>query len=81
MTENQRSIPSSSARKVCDRVMSRLVIWGNADPYGRPVAGFSEAGPVLPWQPPRTFAQTTKNSLVSIALPGPTIRDHQPSSV
>ena len=58
--------------------MSRIVILGNTLPYGLLLTGLSEDGPVLPWQPPRTFMQTTKNSSVSIAFPEPTISSHHP---
>ena len=37
-----------------------------------------ELGPVDPWQPPRTLAQTTKKRFVSTALPGPIRLFHQP---
>ena len=37
-----------------------------------------DAGPVVPMQPPTTFEQMTKKRSVSIALPGPTMRLHQP---
>ena len=59
-TESQRSIPRWSARRACARTMSRMVMTGNVEPYGRPVAGSDDAGPVEPWQPPSTLAQTTK---------------------
>ncbi len=58
--------------------MSRMVTKGNWMPKGRPVAGSVELGPVDPWQPPRTLAQTTKKRLVSTALPGPIRLFHQP---
>ena len=58
--------------------MSRIVTTGNAMPHGRPIAGLSEAGPDEPMQLPSTLAQTTQNRSVSIGLPGPTIRPHQP---
>ena len=60
--------------------MSRIVITGNRDPYGRPSAGCGEAGPVLPWHPPSTFEHTTNQRSVSIGLPGPTIASHHPGS-
>ncbi len=58
--------------------MSRIVTNGNRMPYGRPVSGFVDDGPVEPWQPPRTLAQTTKKRRVSTALPGPMRLFHQP---
>ena len=58
--------------------MSRIVILGNTLPYGLLLTGFIEDGPVLPWQPPKTFMHTTKKSSVSIAFPGPTISSHHP---
>ena len=42
------------------------------------MAGSSEAGPVVPLQPPMTLAQMTKYLSVSRALPGPIIMSHQP---
>ena len=47
-------------------------------PYGRPVDGSSDEGPVVPEQPPRRFDETTKKRSVSIALPGPIRLSHQP---
>ena len=58
--------------------MSLIVTTGKRIPYGRPIPGSKEAGPVLPEQPPRTFEQTTKYFSVSKASPGPTIGCHQP---
>src|SRR3712207_7406028 len=55
-----------------------MVIMGNRIPYGRSVSGSTEAGPVLPEQPPNTFEHTTKFSSVSTGRPGPTISSHQP---
>jgi len=40
--------------------MSVMVISGNTDPYGLPVAGLMDEGPVVPLHPPRIFAQMTK---------------------
>ena len=59
--------------------MSAIVMMGKSVPYGRPVAGFSEAGPVEPLQPPITLEQMTKYLSVSSALPGPIIMSHQPA--
>ena len=58
--------------------MSATVITGKSDPYGRPVAGSAEDGPVVPRQPPSRFVETTKKRSVSNALPGPIIPSHQP---
>ena len=58
--------------------MSATVMTGKSDPYGRPVAGFVDDGPVVPRQPPSRFELTTKNRSVSKALPGPIMPSHQP---
>ena len=63
----------------CTRTRSDTVNSGNRRPYGSPVAGLMEAGPVVPWQPPSRFAETTKNRSVSTALPGPISVSHQPT--
>ena len=34
---------------------------GKSEPYGLPVAGLVDEGPVVPRQPPRRFVLTTKN--------------------
>ena len=60
--------------------MSRIVITGNRDAYGRPSTGCGVAGPVEPWHPPTTFEHTTNQRLVSIGLPGPTMPSHHPGS-
>jgi hypothetical protein len=49
--------------------MSATVITGKSGPYGRPVAGSAEDGPVVPRQPPSRLVETTKNRSVSNALP------------
>ncbi len=59
--------------------MSATVITGKSEPYGLPVAGLGDAGPVVPRQPPSRFVEMTKNRSVSKALPGPIIPSHQPS--
>ena len=46
--------------------MSLIVTVGNLDPSGRP-SEKGDCGPVVPEQPPRAFAQTTKYSSVSTA--------------
>src|SRR5687768_2382170 len=58
--------------------MSATVMTGKSDPYGRPVAGFVDDGPVVPLHPPSRFVLTTKKRLVSKALPGPIMPSHQP---
>ena len=55
-----------------------MVIIGKAEPYGLPVSGSIDAGPVDPWHPPSTLAQTTKCRSVSIGSAGPTTPSHQP---
>ena len=59
--------------------MSATVITGKSGPYGSPVAGSIDDGPVVPRQPPSKFVDTTKKRSVSNALPGPIIPSHQPS--
>ncbi|CAB4964767.1 unannotated protein [freshwater metagenome] len=54
-----------------------MVSDGNLEPHLFP-SGANEDGPVLPWQPPITFGQTTKYLSVSNGRPGPTICGHQP---
>jgi hypothetical protein len=39
--------------------MSATVITGKSEPYGLPVAGSGEEGPVVPRQPPSRFVETT----------------------
>src|SRR5687768_18583970 len=58
--------------------MSATVMTGKSDPYGRPVAGFVDDGPVVPAQPPSRLVLTTKKRVVSKALPGPIMPSHQP---
>src|SRR5947209_1082150 len=58
--------------------MSATVRTGNSGPYGRPVAGLIEPGPVEPRQLPIRLAHTTKCWSVSNALPGPIMPSHQP---
>ena len=75
-----RSMPrwASSARWTVTR--SRTVKSGKRRPYGFPVFGSIDDGPVVPLQPPSRFEQITKKRSVSIGLPGPISVDHQPSS-
>ena len=71
-------MPSTSRNARSVRTMSATVMTGKSDPYGRPVAGSIDDGPVVPRQPPSRFVETTKNRSVSNALPGPIIPSHQP---
>jgi hypothetical protein len=45
--------------------MSATVITGKSGPYGLPVAGSTDDGPVVPRQPPSRFVETTKKRSVS----------------
>ncbi len=58
--------------------MSATVITGKSGPYGLPVAGSADDGPVVPRQPPSRFVETTWKRSVSNALPGPIMPSHQP---
>ncbi len=78
MTACNSEMPRCSSSSFCVFTMSWMVTNGKRRPKGRPVAGSVEAGPVDPWHPPRTLAQTTKNRRVSTALPGPIRLFHQP---
>src|SRR5204863_6268653 len=69
-------ISPRNARSV--RTMSATVMTGKSDPYGVPVAGLIDDGPVVPRQPPSRLVETTKYRFVSKALPGPIIPSHQP---
>ncbi len=44
---------------------------GNSDPYGAPVAGLTDEGPVVPRQPPSRFVETTKIAIGVERLAGP----------
>jgi hypothetical protein len=72
------AMPRWSSSIACARTMSRMVMTGTVIAYSRPVAGSMLAGPEEPMQLPSTLAHTTKKRSVSIGLPGPTIRCHQP---
>src|SRR5205814_5132717 len=74
----RRAIPSSSRKARSVRTMSATVITGKSDPYGLPVVGLVDDGPVVPLHPPRRLVLTTKKRLVSNAFPGPIIPSHQP---
>src|SRR5262245_17145718 len=70
-------MPRRSASATSTTTWSRIVMRGNRDPYGRPSPA-SDAGPVVPWQPPSTFGHTTKKRSVSMGAPGPIIPSHHP---
>jgi hypothetical protein len=72
------SMPRWSSSIIWALTMSAIVMMGKSVPYGRPVTGFWEAGPVDPLQPPITLAQMMKYLSVSSPLPGPIIMSHQP---
>ena len=80
-TAASRSMPSTSRNARSVRTMSATVITGKSGPYGAPVAGSADDGPVVPRQPPSRFVDTTKKRSVSNALPGPIIPSHQPSAL
>ncbi len=61
--------------------MSVTVTTGKSAPYGRPVAGSVEDGPVVPRQPPSRLVEITKKRSVSNALPGPIMPSHQPRAL
>ena len=69
---NRVSIPSASISMAWARTMSAMVITGNFRPYGWPVAGSMDAGPVVPMHPPTTFEQMMKWRSGSSGRPGPT---------
>ena len=79
-TAASRSMPNSSRKARSVRTMSATVITGKLAPYGWPVAGSSDDGPVVPRHPPRRLVETTKKRSVSNALPGPIIPSHHPSA-
>ena len=53
-------MPSVSRNARSVRTMSATVITGKSGPYGWPVAGLADDGPVVPRQPPSRFVETTK---------------------
>ena len=59
-TAASRPIPSTSRNARSVRTMSATVITGKSLPYGRPVAGSGEDGPVVPRQPPSRLVAITK---------------------
>ncbi len=80
-TAASRSMPSTSRNARSVRTMSATVITGKSAPYGWPVAGSVDPGPVVPRQPPSRFVEMTKKRSVSNALPGPIIPSHQPRAL
>ena len=72
-------MPRTSRKARWVRTMSATVITGKSDPYGRPLAGSIDDGPVVPRQPPSRLVETTKKRSVSKAFPGPIMPSHQPS--
>lgn len=59
MTDSSFSMCRASIRCCCALTMSWMLISGKLRPYGLPVCGFIEDGPVDPWQPPITLLQIT----------------------
>ncbi len=53
-------MPSTSRKARSQRTMSATVITGKSAPYGRPVSGFVDEGPVVPRHPPSRLVDTTK---------------------
>ena len=76
-TAAQRAIPSSAASRASTLTWSRTVTKGKRLPQRRP-SGASDEGPVVPWQPPRTFEATTNHRSVSSGRPGPISPSHHP---
>ena len=76
---SSRSMPRERTSSAWTLTMSSTVITGKSRPQGCPVSGQMLLGPVVPWQPPRTFAQITKYLSVSSPLPGPIKPSHQPA--
>ena len=58
--KSSRGMPNQSTSMLCNRTMSPTVITGNDMAYGQPVAGLTDAGPVVPRHPPSTFVHSTK---------------------
>ena len=50
---------------------------GKSSPYGSPVAGSIDDGPVVPLQPPSRFEQITRKRSVSTGRPAPMSVSHQ----
>src|SRR5438445_2357380 len=60
LTASRRSIPNRSRARFSARTMSATVITGKSRPYGLPVAGLIELGPVEPRHDPIRLVQTTQ---------------------
>ena len=66
------SMPSARSSARCTSARSRTVNSGKSSPYGSPVAGLIDDGPVVPLQPPSRFEQIDVEALgVDRACPGP----------
>ena len=76
-TRANRSMPRGSARRQIARAWSRAVTRGKAAPYGAPVWGSTDVGPVVPYRPPSRLAHRTPILVVSKTLPGPMSGAHQ----
>ena len=60
ITAAQRWMPSTSASRAWTLTQSSTVTTGKLAPYGRPVAGLTDIGPVEPKHEPRLLTPTTK---------------------
>src|SRR5580658_1320110 len=80
-TERRRSIPRWLRRWHWASTMSFIETRGKSDPYGLPVLGLGDEGPVEPLHPPTTLELMTKYLSVSNALPGPIMLSHQPGTL
>ena len=78
ITASSCSMPSVRAASKPARAMSSTASSGNSSRYGRPEAGFTEAGPGEPKQLPSEFTHITNQRSVSMARPGPIMLSHQP---
>jgi hypothetical protein len=70
-------MPSASASAASTATWSAMVTSGKREPHGAP-SGAAEDGPVVPWQPPSTLAQTTNQWSLSSGAPGPISVGHHP---
>ena len=78
MTASSFCMPKWSISLFCAFTVSPIVTVGKSVPYGLPVFGLVEDGPVEPLQPPITLEQIIKYLFVSKPLPGPIKLSHQP---
>jgi hypothetical protein len=60
LTASTDSIPSARRNARCARTMSPTVTTGKVAPYGLPLAGSMDVGPVEPRHEPMRFVHTTK---------------------